>query len=55
MRQEGPLSPEASFQAAMELCDLVTSIDDDAVRAREIEAARKLWAKLKRPWAAKRA
>jgi hypothetical protein len=55
MRQEGPLSPESSFDAAMELCDLATWTEHDPVRDREVEQARKIWAKLKKPWAARRA
>lgn len=50
MRQEGPMSPEASFRAAMELCDLSTPMEHDAVRDREIAEARRLWTKLKKPW-----
>jgi hypothetical protein len=55
MRQEGPISPEASFRAAMELCDLATWMEHDPVRDREIAEARQLWAKLKKPWAARHA
>jgi hypothetical protein len=53
MRQEGPLSPEASFRAAMELCDLATWAEHDPVRDREVAEARRLWVKLKKPWAAR--
>jgi hypothetical protein len=55
MRDEGPMSPEASFAAAMELCDLAPMLEDDPVRDRELAQTRRLWAKLKQPWAAKRA
>jgi hypothetical protein len=55
MRQEGPISPESSFRAAMELWDLATFMEHDPVRDREVAEARKLWAKLKKPWAARRA
>lgn len=55
MRQEGPMSPESSFRAAMELCDLAVPMEHDPVRDREIEEARRLWAKLKEPWLARRA
>jgi hypothetical protein len=41
------MSPEASFRAAMELCDLATLIEHDPVRDREIAEARRLWTKLK--------
>lgn len=53
MQREGSMSPEASFRAAMELCDLVTSMEDDPVRDREIAEARRLWARLKKPWVAR--
>jgi hypothetical protein len=53
MREEGAMSPEASFRAAMELCDLATLIEHDPVRDREIAEARRLWTKLKKPWAAR--
>jgi hypothetical protein len=53
MQQEGPASPDASFRAAMELCDLAPCMDDDPVRDREIAEARRLWAKLKKPWVAR--
>jgi hypothetical protein len=55
MRQEGPMSPELSFRAAMELCDLAIPMEHDPVRDREIAEARGLWARLKKPWAARRA
>ena len=53
MRDEGPMSAEGSFGAAMELCDLVTAERDDPVRDREVAEARRLWTKLKRPWVAR--
>ena len=53
MRQEGPPSSEESFRAAMELCELVEVMEHDPVRDREISEVRALWAKLKKPWAAK--
>lgn len=52
---DGPLSPEASFEAAMELCALSPVLEHDPVREREVAEARRLWSKLKAPWAAKRA
>lgn len=55
MTQEGPMESERSFLAAMEMCDLAAIPEDDPVRDREIEEARALWTKLKKPWAAKRA
>lgn len=55
MRHEGPMSPELSFRAAMELCDLAPPMEPDPVRDREIEQARRLWTKLKKPWVARRA
>jgi hypothetical protein len=55
MRDEGPISPELSFHAAMELCDLAAPMEPDPVRDREIEQARRVWAKLKKPWVARRA
>ncbi|HEX7941511.1 MAG TPA: hypothetical protein VF488_06880 [Gemmatimonadaceae bacterium] len=55
MQHEGPISPELSFRAAMELCDLAGHMDSDPVRDREVETARRLWAKLKKPWAARHA
>jgi hypothetical protein len=55
MRREGPMSPERSFHAAMELCELAPPVGPDPVRDREIEQARRLWAKLKKPWAARHA
>lgn len=55
MRDEGPLSPESSFHAAMELCDLALPMEPDPVRDREIKQARRLWAKLKKLWVARRA
>ncbi len=54
MRQEGAMSPELSFEAAMEMCDLAAIMEHDPVRDREIAEARRLWAKLKMPWAARR-
>lgn len=53
MRHEGPMSSESSFQAAMELCDLAMPTAHDPVRDREIAEARRLWAKLKKPWVAR--
>jgi hypothetical protein len=53
MKQEGPMAPDRSFEAAMEMCDLATFPDHDRVRDREIAATRVLWAKLKKPWVAK--
>jgi hypothetical protein len=50
MRHEGPMSPELSFRAAMELCDLADHMDPDPVREREVETARRLWTRLKKPW-----
>ena len=47
------MSPDASFTAAMELCDLAQVMDPDPVRDREVAEARRLWVKLKQPWAAK--
>ena len=44
---------EASFRDAMELCDLATLMEQDPVRDREIAEARRLWAKLKKPWVAR--
>lgn len=55
MREEGPMSPEASFTAAMELCSLVALPEHDPVRDKEVEVTRAIWAKLKRRWAAKHA
>ena len=55
MRQEGAMSSELSFEAAMEMCDLAAIMEHDPVRDQEIAEARKLWAKLKMPWAARRA
>jgi hypothetical protein len=55
MRDEGAMSPELSFRAAMELCDLATFTASDVVRDREIEQTRTIWVKLKKPWVAKRA
>jgi hypothetical protein len=53
MKQEGPMTSELAFEAAMELCDLAAIPEHDPVRDREIADARALWAKLKKPWAAK--
>jgi hypothetical protein len=53
MKQEGPMTSERSFEAAMEMCDLATIAEHDPVRDREIVQARALWTKLKRPWAVK--
>jgi hypothetical protein len=39
----------------MELLELVEAIADDPVRTREIAETRAMWARLKRPWAAKSA
>jgi hypothetical protein len=55
MRREGPMSSEASFLAAMELCDLAAPVDSDPVHDREVEQTRALWAKLKKPWVARHA
>jgi hypothetical protein len=55
MKQEGPMSSERSFDAAMEMCELAAILEHDPVRDREIAEARMLWTKLKMPWAAKRA
>ncbi|MGE0872821.1 MAG: hypothetical protein AB7P03_29975 [Kofleriaceae bacterium] len=41
-RQTGPLPPEHSFVAAMELCALVEITPPDAVRVRETTQAREL-------------
>lgn len=49
------MSPESSFRAAMELCDLATPLELDPVRDREIAEVRRRWAKLKKPWVARRA
>jgi len=53
MQQEGPMSSESSFRAAMELCDLAPLMEQDPVRDREIAEARRLWANLKKPWVAR--
>ena len=55
LQREGPMSSEASFLAAMELCDLAAPADSDPVRDREVAETRRLWAKLKKPWAARHA
>jgi hypothetical protein len=55
MKREGPMSPELSFEAAMEMCDLAVVSEHDPVRDREIAEARSLWMKLKKPWVARRA
>jgi hypothetical protein len=55
MQDEGAMSPERSFRAAMELCDLATAMESDPVADREVTAARALWAKLKQPWRVKHA
>lgn len=49
------MASERAFVAAMEMCDLAAIPAHDPVRDREIEEARALWTKLKKPWAAKRA
>jgi len=57
-RSEGVPPASTSFAAAMELLELAESTvgdPDDPVRARELAATRSLWARLKRPWAAKHA
>jgi hypothetical protein len=43
------LDPEASLRAAVELCDLLPSgtVEEDAVRTREVAHARRAWAKLR--------
>lgn len=48
------MSPEQSFLAAMELCELAEPAESDPVRDREVEQARRLWTKLKQPWVARR-
>jgi hypothetical protein len=53
MKQEGPMASERSFEAAMEMCDLIVVPEHDPVRDRETAEARALWTKLKKPWAAK--
>jgi hypothetical protein len=55
MKREGPMSPELSFEAAMEMCDLAVVSEHDPVRDREIAEARSLWMKLNKPWVARRA
>ena len=55
MQAQGPMTPEDSFAAAMELCSLAVVPDRDPVRDREIADARAVWAKLKRKWAASHA
>jgi hypothetical protein len=55
MKQEGPMAPELSFDAAMEMCDLATFDEHDPVHDREIAEARMLWMKLKQRWVARRA
>ena len=55
MQLEGPMSSEAAFLTAMELCDLAAPLDSDPVRDREIEQTRRLWVKLKKSWAARHA
>jgi hypothetical protein len=39
----------------MELCELAPPMGSDPMRDREIEQARMLWAKLKKPWVARHA
>jgi hypothetical protein len=47
-----PLDPEESLQAAIELNELLpdASVEDDAVRAREVDRARAAWMKLRQRW-----
>jgi hypothetical protein len=47
--QEGPMAPDAAFDAAMELHALLAHPMDslDATRAREVEAVRATWRKLR--------
>ena len=52
MRDEGPASPEVSFEKAMDLIDLASKTSDE-FREQDIEHARASWAKL-RAWAASR-
>lgn len=51
-RSEGPMSPAESFEAGMELCellpDLVSSLDP--LRMREVEHARLAWRRLRDAW-----
>lgn len=55
MKEEGPMTPELSFEAAMEMCDLASFAAHDPVRDREIASVRMLWMKLKQPWVGRRA
>ena len=48
MKQEGPMAPGLSFDAAMEMCDLAIFQKHDPVRDQEIAEARMLWMKLRK-------
>jgi hypothetical protein len=54
-RREGVPTPSVSFAAALELFQLADMTKNDPVRRRELAEVRSLWARLKRPWVARRA
>jgi hypothetical protein len=54
-RQEGVPPASESFAAALELLELAEPTRDDPVRDRELTEVRRMWARLKRPWAEKHA
>lgn len=45
-RERGPLAPDESLAAAIELAELLPFSAEDAVRTREVEQARRAWSKL---------
>ena len=51
-RTEGPMSPAESFEAAMDLCELLPEVDGapDPLRVREVELARRTWRRLRDAW-----
>jgi hypothetical protein len=51
-RVEGPMSPAESFEAGMELCELLPDIagSTDPLRTREVDRARQAWRRLRNAW-----
>ena len=51
-RIEGPMNPAESFEAGMELCELLPDLSSapDPLRTREVEQARLAWRRLRDAW-----
>lgn len=51
-RVEGPMGAAESFEAGMELCELLPDVTatPDPLRTREVELARQTWRRLRDAW-----